>query len=98
MKRLVLRVLYVQQLPPRPSHWLACILWWLQCRGWLRWFLPYAGGRHIDWMPVRCDECGWMGPLRWCVHTYHGNCLGDCIEPRDDCPNCGSGELELEPS
>ena len=71
---------------------LAVIMWRFQCWGFLRWFLPYAGGRHIDWAPCRCEECGWRGPVRWAFHTYHG-CGEDDVEPVDECPRCYSADL-----
>lgn len=76
---------------------LARFMWWLQDYGrcdrnhnWLyflcRW--PYHGGRHYDWQPVTCEECGWRGPRRWCWHTY-SSCGDDEVEPCDECPGCG---------
>ena len=52
----------------------------------------YAGGRHIDWDPVHCGECGWVGPLRWAFHTYCDDHAGD-VEPVDECPKCGNEDL-----
>ena len=46
-------------------------------------------GRHEDWSPVLCDECGWRGPRRWAVHTYGDDGSGEDVEPVDECPGCG---------
>lgn len=86
----------------RLRYWLACMLWRFQCScfwSWWRWYVcrtNYMGGRRIDWMPVRCEECGWMGPLRWCYHGYAA-CGDDDVEPQDECPRCYSRLVELEP-
>jgi hypothetical protein len=46
-------------------------------------------GRRESPEPIRCDECGWGGPRRWAVHTYHACCCDD-VEPVDECPCCGA--------
>lgn len=46
-------------------------------------------GRRESPEAIRCEECGWGGPLRWAVHTYQGDGCGD-VEPVDECPKCGA--------
>lgn len=54
-------------------------------------------GRHTDLNPVLCTRCGWAGPVRWLVHTYHSYYTGGGSdessdydsEPADECPRCG---------
>lgn len=74
----------------------AIVMWRVQCSFlwplWRRWVLRtnFMGGRGIDWMPVRCEDCGWAGPLRWACHTYRGGFYDDDdVEPSDECPQCG---------
>ncbi len=74
---------------------LAMVMWRLQRSAILRWLWGWgnlAGGRHVDWQPYRCEECGWTGPLRWCWHTYGDGGDGDA-EPVDECRKCGSDKL-----
>lgn len=80
---------------------LARFMWWVQC--FRRWHIlyhlchwPYHGGRHFDWMPCRCEDCGWRGPLRWTFHTYRA-CGDDDTEPSDECPVCFS-EVVTDPT
>ncbi len=53
-----------------------------------------GGGRHIDWAPARCSECGWAGPTRWLVHDYQDDGSGEDVEPVDRCPRCGGDQVE----
>lgn len=55
-----------------------------------------GGGRHTDWAPARCSECGWAGPTRWLVHDYQDDGSGEDVEPVDYCPGCGGSHLEEE--
>ncbi|MBU0598722.1 hypothetical protein KKF61_07120 [Patescibacteria group bacterium] len=54
-----------------------------------RWRIDFAyhWGRHESPRPTICD-CGWMGPMRFLIHTYasYGE---DDVEPVDKCPKCG---------
>ena len=52
-----------------------------------------TGGRHYDFTPVICDECGWIGPVRWCFHTYEDDGSGEDVDPVDECPECYSREI-----
>ena len=51
----------------------------------------FSWGRHDSPKAVRCERCGWAGPLRWTRHTY-GPVGNDDVEPVDECPRCGHGE------
>jgi len=53
----------------------------------------FSWGRHDSPKAVRCPECGWTGPLRWTIHTYADDHMGD-VEPVDECPKCGHQELD----
>jgi hypothetical protein len=83
---------------------LACLMWSWQCSPARRLlirllFWPCGvviGGRHVDWMPMRCEECGWRGPLRWTFHTYEDDGSGEDVTALDECPKCGSPDLEDE--
>jgi predicted Zn-ribbon and HTH transcriptional regulator len=70
--------------------WLARFLWAWQLR------LGGGHGRHVDWMPVECLECGWRGPERWLRHGYENDGTGEDVEPVDYCPRCGSDHVEEE--
>ena len=50
--------------------------------------------RYTDEGLVQCDDCGWRGMVKDCVHTYRGiaGSEGD-VEPVDECPECGSDQL-----
>lgn len=50
--------------------------------------------RHDDPTMVQCEDCGWIGKVSECIHTYKGipNTSGD-VEPVDRCPKCGSERL-----
>jgi len=50
--------------------------------------------RYDDTTPVYCEDCGWKGQVRDCVHTYRGiPGTGGDVEPVDECPKCGSENL-----
>lgn len=50
-------------------------------------------GRHTDVEPVRCEECGWIGRIKDCVHGYCDDGSGEDVCPEDECPFCGSNQL-----
>lgn len=82
----------------RLRHFVAVLMWRVQC-SWLWRFrfvrgAAYHGGRHIDWAPCRCEECGWRGPVRWTCHTYEDDGSGEDVCPVDECPKCGSQDLQ----
>ena len=52
----------------------------------------FSWGRHDSPKAMWCERCGWVGPLRWAIHTYAG-CGDDDVEPVDECPRCGSESL-----
>lgn len=56
---------------------------------WLWWKTHRWGGRHTQWSPIECDECGWYGPVRWCEHGYTDDGSGEDVTPEDYCPKCG---------
>lgn len=62
------------------------------CRAPLRRHIRWAWmwGRRDSPEPTRCDECGWRGPRRWTVHTYHDDGSHEDVEPVDECPVCGA--------
>ena len=49
--------------------------------------VAFAWGRRDSPKPVIC-VCGWVGPMRWLIHTYADDGCGD-VEPVDECPRCG---------
>jgi len=56
-------------------------------------------GRHNDPTMVECEDCGWKGQVKDCIHTYQGfqvSPVDSDIEPTDECPKCGSRNL-VEP-
>jgi len=73
---------------------------WTAAWGGARWIGYALGGKRwrqrmaFSWSrwaspkPMRCGECGWVGPLRWAVHTYAAAGYDD-VEPVDNCPSCG---------
>lgn len=76
---------------------IASLMWRLQCcdfvrRHVFRWG-NLGGGRHVDWQPLRCLECGWIGPTRWAFHTYEDDGSGEDVCAVDECPKCGSKDL-----
>ncbi len=63
--------------------WISRLMWVRQQR------LSGGHGRHVDWAPVECLECGWRGPERWLRHDYKNDSTGMDVEPVDYCPRCG---------
>ena len=59
--------------------------------------MPEIYSRYDDPTPVRCEECGWQGPIKDCYHGYFSypvNDKGDFdTEPMDYCPKCNSDQL-----
>jgi len=51
----------------------------------------FSWGRRDSPKAVWCP-CGWVGPLRWMIHTYGPDGCGD-VEPVDECPRCGGWDL-----
>jgi len=45
---------------------------------------------------VECEDCGWRGQVKECVHTYRGITSTEDVEAVDECPKCGSKNL-IEP-
>jgi hypothetical protein len=72
----------------RLRWWLAKFLWARQLR------LGWDGGRHVDWTPAECLECGWRGPVRWLRHDYQDDGTGEDVEPVDECPKCGNENVK----
>jgi hypothetical protein len=65
-------------------------------RGWTFWQwrrMAFAWGRHESPKAAYCEQCGWIGPYRWLVHGYAG-CGNDDVEPIDECPRCGSTDMD----
>lgn len=52
----------------------------------------WNAGRRSDGDPTVCDNCGWVGRVRECVHTYENDGAGD-VEPIEECPKCGSNSV-----
>lgn len=77
-------------------HLVAVLMWRVQCSPLWRFRLirgaGYHGGRHIDWAPARCEDCGWRGPVRWLCHGYADDGDGDVCQ-RDECPDCGGHDV-----
>lgn len=50
--------------------------------------------RYTDDSPIKCEDCGWTGKVKDCVHSYRAIPLteGD-VEGVDKCPSCGSDNL-----
>jgi hypothetical protein len=70
---------------------------------WLKYLRSYPGwprrvqlafrwGRRESPKAVRCQECGWTGPLRWAIHSYEAS-GDDDVEPVDRCPSCDADAL-----
>jgi hypothetical protein len=51
----------------------------------------FMWGRRESPKAMRCEDCGWIGPLRWAVHTYRNDGCGD-VEGVDLCPRCNAEE------
>jgi len=70
---------------------------WMKCtsrlHGWWRSRqLAFTWGRRESPKAMRCQECGWTGPLRWAAHTYEAAGWDD-VEPVDRCPSCHAEAL-----
>jgi hypothetical protein len=62
-------------------------------RGWgCRRQWAFMWGQCESPKAVRCQECGWAGPLRWAIHTYQAAGWDD-VEPVDRCPYCHADDL-----
>ena len=47
--------------------------------------------REDDTTPVKCQDCGWQGQVKDCVHSYRGVPMTDGdVEAVDQCPLCGN--------
>ena len=53
--------------------------------------MAFSWGRRESPKAMWC-ECGWVGPLRWAIHTYQDDCAGD-VDPVDECRRCGCDSL-----
>ena len=51
--------------------------------------LPYCEmwGRRGSPEPIKCEDCGWAGMIRWSVHAYEYDGFDDVV-PVDYCPKC----------
>lgn len=50
--------------------------------------------RYDDTRLVKCEECGWVGQVKDCLHIYREIVgTGGDVEPLDECPSCESEEL-----
>ena len=52
--------------------------------------------RYNDLTMVECEDCGWRGQVKECVHTYRGITSTEDVEAVDECPKCGS-KILIEP-
>jgi predicted RNA-binding Zn-ribbon protein involved in translation (DUF1610 family) len=61
-------------------------------------YYPEVFSRYEDPTLVRCEECGWQGPIKECRHghaSYPISTRGNDydVEPMDYCPKCDSDQL-----
>ena len=49
--------------------------------------------QYNDLTMVECQDCGWRGQVKDCVHTYRRVTFIEDIEAVDECPKCGSRKL-----
>jgi len=50
--------------------------------------------RRDDPTPVKCNRCGWTGMIKDMAHTYRDDGSGEDVEPVDECPECGTDDIE----
>lgn len=52
--------------------------------------------RHECEIPAKCNECGWKGLSKDSIHTYHDDGSGEGVEACEECPKCGSEDVEWD--
>lgn len=50
--------------------------------------------RYDDPTPVQCSKCGWKGKIKDMFHTYRDDGSGEDVEAVDECPVCGTDDVE----